>query len=261
MKHKRQKKYHSGFFSGSGKFFLSLILLYLAFYLFHWLYQMSNERSDEYSRNQIEITGNRLVSSKTILNLCGFRSVSDEKVSIQIDSLAKQLMSIKYIKGISITRRPPRLLNITVEEYQPSAFIYGRGLNLIDEEGYLIPVPNRKIIWDLPLISGITERLGVLGQKTTASQAYLALEIVRYLEDENPLLYGLVSEINMKSDKFIELHLIRGGAIIRINKKSFYRELFVLNNYVASYLDWDQLSRIDYIDLRFKNQLVIKPRS
>ena len=157
MKYKKQKKHTTGFFSGSGKFFISLILLYLSFYLGNWLFQMSKERSDEYSRDQIEITGSRLVSSNEILRLCGFSTKSDQKLKINIDSLAKRLMSLKYIKGISITRRPPRILNITIDEYEPCAFIYGKGLNLIDYDGYLIPVPNHKIIWDLPLISGINE--------------------------------------------------------------------------------------------------------
>jgi hypothetical protein len=141
------------------------------------------------------------------------------------------------------------------------AFIYGKGLNLIDGEGILIPIPDEKIIWDLPLISGLREGLGKLGSKTVAGDAYLALELVRYLDDENPLLSSMISEIDLTNSKIIELHLIKGGAKIRVNRNSFYRELFVLKNYIANYLDWAQLAKIEYIDLRFTNQLIVKEKT
>jgi cell division septal protein FtsQ len=153
------------------------------------------------------------------------------------------------------------MLNITVEEYEPVAFIYGKGLNLIDSEGYLIPVPDNTILWDLPIISGIKESLGNLGKKSKVADVYLALEIVRYLEDENPLLANLVSEINIVNKKSIELYLIKGGTKIRISQESFYKELFVLKNYIANYLDWVEMAKIDYIDLRFENQLIVKTKT
>ena len=68
------------------------------------------------------------------------------------------MMNLKYIKGVSITKRPPRILNITIEEREPIAFIYGKGLNLIDCQGYLMPVPKYAKSWDLPLITGIQRR-------------------------------------------------------------------------------------------------------
>jgi len=258
---KQRKKRKEKFWTGSGKFFIAVILIYFTVYAGNKIFNISNERSDYFRKSDLEITGNRMVSLEKISRICGFVSKKDKEKKINIDSLATQLMELKYIKGISITRRPPRILNITVEEYDPVAFIYGRGLNLIDGEGFLIPIPQSKIIWDLPFISGIHQGLGRLGHQTVAADAYLALEIVRYLEDENPLLANMVSEINLDNSKTIELHLIKGGTIIRVNRESFYKELFVLKNYIANYLDWGQLAKIEYIDLRFENQLIVKSKT
>lgn len=257
QKRRRKEK----FWSGSGKFFLVLILIYLAVYAGNKIIQMSNERSDIYKKTDLEISGNRMVSSEIISHLCGFSSNKNKEIKINIDDVAAKLIKFKAIKGISITRRPPQILNITIEEYEPVAFIYGKGLNLIDGEGMLIPVPDIKIIWDLPLITGLRQGLGQLGSKTVAGDAYLALELVRYMEDENPLLSSMISEIDLSHSKIIELHLIKGGAKIRVNRNSFYKELFVLKNYIANYLDWGQLAKIEYIDLRFDNQLIVKERT
>jgi cell division septal protein FtsQ len=260
MNNQRRKR-REKFWTGSGKFFLAIVLIYFAVYAGNRIFNISKERSDYFRKSDLEITGNRMVSLEKISRICGFASKKDIEKKINIDSLATQLMELKYIKGISITKRPPRILNITVEEYDPVAFIYGKGLNLIDGEGYLIPIPGSELIWDLPFITGIKEGLGRLGYQTVAADAYLALEVVRYLEDENPLLASMVSEINLSNSKTIELHLIKGGTKIRVTRDSFYRELFVLKNYIANYLDWGQLAKIDYIDLRFENQLIVKAKT
>jgi cell division septal protein FtsQ len=261
MSGNRKNKRKEKFWYGSGKFFIVVILIYLAFYTYNKIADINAQRSDMYHKSDIQISGNRLVSTKQILDICGFKTTKDQEIKIANDSLASRLMTLKYIKGISITRRPPRMLNITVEEYEPVAFIYGKGLNLIDSEGYLIPVPDNTILWDLPIISGIKESLGNLGKKSKVADVYLALEIVRYLEDENPLLANLVSEINIVNKKSIELYLIKGGTKIRISQESFYKELFVLKNYIANYLDWVEMAKIDYIDLRFENQLIVKTKT
>jgi cell division septal protein FtsQ len=182
-------------------------------------------------------------------------------VEIDPDRVARELMSLDYIKGVSIAHRPPRVLKITVEERRPLAFVYGLGLNLIDREGVLMPLPKNKMTWNLPLINGIKESLGKLGEKTSAASVYRAIELITYLELENPLLLGFISEINMNNKNHIQLRLIKGGTVIRVNKDSFPRELFVLKNYLVNYADWSKLNQIEYIDLRFNNQMVIKYRA
>ena len=256
-----KKRSKEKFWTGSGKFFLVLIIIYLLIYGASRILKMSGQRSDLYSRSDVEVAGNRLVSNEEILHACGFISRDVKEIEINIDSAAAELMGLRYIKGISITRRPPKILNITIDEYKPVAFIYGRGLNLIDGEGFLIPVPSSNKVWDLPFISGISQSLGTLGEKSSASETYLALAIVHYLEEENPLLAGMISEINMSDNKSIALYLIKGGAKIRLSRERFYKELYILKNYVANYLDWRELAKIEYIDLRFENQLILKPKT
>ncbi len=257
QKNRRREK----FWTGSGKFFLTIIIIYLIYFAVNKIFNVAGQRSDYYKMSNIQINGNRFIPETKIFTLCGYNLKDDSEIKLNVDSIATRIMALKNIKGVSITHRPPRLLNITIEEYEPVAFIYGKGLNLIDGDGYLIPIPPSKTVWDLPLISGIQTSLGKLGNQTIASDAYLALEIIRYLEDENPLLYGLISEINLSKKNSIVLHLIKGGTKIRVTRVSFYKELFVLNNFIANYLDWRHLASLDYIDLRFENQLVVKSKT
>ncbi len=259
MKQKTNNRFR--FFSGSGKFFLALIAFYLLYFAVNKIIDAQHGGENSYKLADVEISGNRFVSENSILQICGFNiDKPDKSVIINREEAAKKLMRIYYIKGVSITRRLPRKLNITIEERAPVAFIYGVGLNLIDHVGYLMPVAEESKSWDLPIITGIKARLGQLGRASSASDTYIALEILNYLAIENPLLHAMVSQVDMSKDKYINLFLIRGGATIRIGRSSYQKELFVLKNYLINYVDWVELDNIEYIDLRFQDQLIVKFR-
>ena len=263
MKEEKRKtrKKKERFWSGSGKYLLSLIFVYLVLLGINELVQVSEKQCELFAKSDIQIQGNHLIPSTKILHLCGFtNSKSDKKIKVDINRIAAKILHLKYIKGVSITKRPPSILNITIEERKPIAFIYGKGLNLIDSDGYLMPVPNFSKTWNLPFISGI-KRLGKLGEKSIASETYIALEVVTYLQQDNPLIAGLVSEINMSRDNYIELYFIKGGAKVRINKNSFHKEIYTLKNFIVKYFNFADLDNIEYIDLRFKDQLVIKQKT
>jgi cell division septal protein FtsQ len=249
----------------SGRMYLKYLLIMIAVYLTVFtsgkLIKINPGGTIVYQREDIEITGNKYISNETILQICGFGTKKAGSAEIDLHLVSQKIMELDFIRGVSITSRPPRILNITVEERQPVAFIYGLGLNLIDSEGYLMPVPDLNISWDMPLISGIRQRLGKLGQPATAHDVYLALEIVRYLESEHPLLSGLISEIDMSARDYIQIYLVHGGAKIRTNKGSFDKELYILKTYLANYYDWHMLQQTEYIDLRFADQIIIKTRA
>ena len=83
-KNKRKEK----FWSGSGKFFIVVILIYLAFYTYNKIADINAQRSDMYHKSDIQISGNRLVSTKQILDICGFSTMKDQEIKIVNDSLA-----------------------------------------------------------------------------------------------------------------------------------------------------------------------------
>jgi cell division protein FtsQ len=254
----RRKK--EKFWSGAGKFLLVLLVLYLGMLALKKIYNSGSEVVGKYTRTDIQLIGNQMVASEQILQLCGFKQQVDS-VTIDLNRLANRLMQEVYIKGVSITRRPPNRLNITLDERKPVAFIYGKGLNLIDREGYLMPIPESNAVWDLPLITGVRGSLGRLSEKTTVSEVYFVLEMLSRLESENVIVLGMISEIDLSAKEFITLYLIKGGVPVRISRATCHKELYILKNWLANHVDWQNLEKFEYIDLRFENQLIVKPQS
>jgi len=243
------------------KFILILVTMYLIFFITGKFLNLNFSDTNTYYHEDVQINGNKTVSDKTILQICGFNSKNNNAVEIDPNLIAQKIMRLDFIRGVSITFRPPRVLNITIEERQPVAFVYGRGLNLIDAQGYLMPVPDLNISWDIPLISGVNNNLGKLGEPTASKEVYRALEVIDYLENEHPLLAGMISEINMTARDYIEIYLVHGSTRIRVNKSTFYKELYILKTYLANYYDWSQLKHTEYIDLRFADQVIVKTKA
>ncbi len=226
------------------------------------------QQADKYLQRQltrfkldnIHITGNHILSRQDILDLCGLPPGKKSLMHVNPITVARQLRQSPFVKNASVVRSLPATLRIRIEERKPVAFIYGRGLNLIDDQGYLLPVPQKERRWNLPLISGIKESLGMLGERTTSAKALKGVEILSYLHFMHSPLYELVSEINMKKWRRPILRLTRGGAVVKISPDNYQENLFILDGYVTKYLNWSELATIEYIDIRFKDQLIVKEK-
>jgi len=255
---KKEEKPHSG-----GKMYYAaglLLLLLLLIYGYAKLNENIQTSSAAFKVKDIEIKGNYLVSRTEVLKLIGVKGGNDQQVVLKPADISKRLAASPYIQEASAVRSLPARLRIVIEEKVPVAFIYGQGLNLIDETGILMPVPENQTPLNLPLITGINEALGTLGSSTRSKSAMKAVEILNYLKFMKTPLEELISEINVKDKNTIHLILIRGGAQARISVSNYHENLYVLNQYVHKYLDWKELAKIEYFDVRFKNQFIIKDK-
>ena len=208
---------------------------------------------------EIEVKGNKILSRSDILSLCAVKN-DDKLLKISIAEVVRRLERSPYIKKAVAVKSLPAKLRITVTERRPIAFIYGRGLNLIDAEGYLMPVRKSKRAWNLPFITGITEPLGRIGKRTTSKKALLGTEILQYVDLMDSALREAIAEVNLSGSKSINLRLIKGGAAVKIDPLEYRDNLFVLSEYLQRYMNWEKLAQIDYFDVRFSDQIIIKKK-
>jgi cell division septal protein FtsQ len=245
----------------NGILYIAFILLLTAgAYGYKWLDHFMQERLSDFKLVDIEIKGNHILSRSDILSQCGLQPGEGQLLAVKAALVEEKLRQSHYIKAVSVVRSLPSKLRITVLEREPIAFIYGRGLNLIDEEGYLMPVPAKRIRWNLPHIIGIKESLGNLGEKTTSAQALKGVEIVTHMRMTPSALNEMVSDIDFSNRDYLRLRLIRGGAEVRIDEQDYALHLFILRQYLEKYLQWDDLNNIKYVDVRFNNQLIYKEK-
>jgi len=242
-------------------FYIGLILAgTLLIYGFRQIKHMVQDGTAKFQLKEIEVNGNYIETRADILKRCGLESSPVRLLDIDPNELVRKLLHSPYIKNAAAVTSLPASLRITIDERKPCAFIYGRGLNLIDTEGVLIPVPRRSISWNLPFITGAEGPLGSLGQRTRSKKAQKAVQILDYLQYADSPIIQIISEIDMSSSRNPKLRLVKGGVEVRLDADNYQENLFVLNQYFNHYLDWNKLAAIEYFDVRFKDQLIIKEK-
>jgi len=239
----------------------AIVLLSLTAYVYRQVNAYLQDQFSSFALSDISIAGNHLLTRQQVLELCGLKPGSDRLMEIRPAQVVQNLKESPYISDASAVRSLPSTLRIVISERVPLAFIYGRGLNLIDEEGVLLPVPRDHRKWNLPFITGVKQPLGTLGEKTTAIRALQAVEILAFVRFMQSPLRDLISEIDMSDGKRPSLKFIRGGARVKLNLAHYQQNLFVLDRYLNKFFNWQDLAAVEYFDVRFDNQLIVKKKN
>jgi len=253
---KKRKRSIRSFFS----YISILILLSVLAYGYKYINSYLQDNMATFKLVDIDIQGNTILSRTQVLELCGLPEGETELMQLNPAQVVQNLRRSPYIKAASAVRSLPATMRIVLEERQPLAFIYGRGLNLIDAEGFLMPVPRSNHNWNLPFITGIKDRLGSLGEQTISGNALLGVQILAFTNYLNSPLSEMISEINLDKPANLKLRLTKGGAIVRLDFKNYRENVYLLTQYFQKYLDWEKLTAIEYFDVRFKDQLIIKEK-
>ncbi|KAA3611129.1 MAG: FtsQ-type POTRA domain-containing protein [Calditrichaeota bacterium] len=215
------------------------------------------EKLSHFELSDIHISGNKILAKKEILKMLGLQP-GEKLLEISAGDVAETLKKSPYIRSVSALYSLPSTLRITITERKPVAFIYGRGLNMIDRENFILPVPDKAIRWDLPVITGISEKLGIQGVETISETARKAVEIARYSSMVEMPLREMISEINFSNEDYIAIGLTGCETIIRVDKNNFQEQLFIAARYLKDYLDFKKIDNLKYVDVRFDGQIVIK---
>lgn len=224
-------------------------------------YKMFNTHlQDSLSKFELEdihISGNHILANEKVLKILGLESGS-KLLEISPAEVITKLKKSPYVRAVNAVYSLPSTLRINIQERKPIAFLYGRGLNMIDEESFILPVPETNISWNLPVITGIKEKLGLQGAVTISSKVLQAVKITRYMSLVDMPLREMVSEISFSNKDYIEIGLTGSSTIIKIDYEEYQEQLFIASRYIKDYVNFDQLDQLEYVDVRFNGQIIIK---
>ncbi len=254
MRRKKKNKFKSTVI-----YVLVITLLSLGAYAYRSFSAHLQTITSRFELEDIKITGNTLLSRTQILQIIGLKK-GESLLSIQVDKVAGKLLASPFIRGAGAVYSLPSTLRIQIIERQPVAFVYGRGLNMIDNTGYIMPIPPVAKRWDLPVISGIRENIGVQGAVTSSTRLRHVVELLADIGSMKSPLPQLVSELDCSNPDYLQIRLTEAPAVIRVNYHRNLPQLFVAAGYLHDYTNFKQLKKIDYIDLRFDGQIVVREK-
>ncbi|MBR9978766.1 MAG: cell division protein FtsQ/DivIB [Bacteroidetes bacterium] len=213
---------------------------------------------------ELDVRGISIVPEDFIRSAAG---VSDSSVLASMDLLAIRdtILENPYIRDVRVTRNPPRTLRVDVRERTPIAVLINVQSDdwLLDEDGYVLPTARSASVHDLPVITGIDDRIGTLRPgvrivERRVMKGLQALKSVRAIDDKQMHLF---SEISLEHDRDIVFYTMEGGVPVifgtatKLTAKMRAFSVFWEN--VA--MKYDPTS-LEYIDLRWKDQVVTRWR-
>ena len=187
---------------------------------------------------RVEIVGVQYIAPSDILTRLRVdttRSVWDDPTPLE-DRVARH----PQVSAVSIGRKLPGTLVVTVVEHLPIAFVStDRGLLAFDEHGRQLPLDPSRVAVDLPIAA----------RRDTALFRLLAK-----VRAERPRLFARVSEIKRVGDGEVVLHLeslpIRAMLDVTPDRLA---EIFPVEADLAK-----RRARVAELDLRFRDQVIAR---
>jgi len=240
---------------------IMLVSLSLLAWGYNSITRYLNTAKATFELEQIEISGNKVLSRAEILKQLGLPEKGMRLLEIDPATVREKLSKLPFVKNVTAVHSLPATLRIRVEERRPVAYVYGRGLNLIDKEGFLLPLPAGPLTWNLPVIRHIPEKLGVQGAYTTAPMLRKAVAMVAFINHLQAPLPELVSELDFSSREYLRITLSQGARELRVDYDNYPRQLYKAAGFFRDYVDFTPSAMLAYVDARFENQIVTKKKS
>lgn len=212
--------------------------------------------SQMFALKEIRVEGNRLVDRQEILRLANLK-IGMNLYQIPTRQISGRILKNHYIQGVSLARSLPSTMIISVQERVPVAYLVDQQVYMIDEYGVILPNKAGITVSHLPLITGLTVNSLLKDRRPL----FEALNLISRMREVDNDLFQFISEIHIDYKSPPCLYLIKGGTRVELGDDFVSQRLFILSSLVKDPAVYKELDRIKYIDLRFKDRVIVSRKS
>ncbi len=178
-----------------------------------------------------------------------------------LKSYKDDIESLAYVKDCKISRIFPATINIFIYEREPLALINSTDLIMLDIDGICLPVEEYENI-SLPILSNFktNEELYPSGEKTKSSNVIRSIDVIKYSKRNFHRLYEDISEFVFNDSNEYEIILKNGKTKILLGSNDIFKKIDYLKAFDNALPADKDFNIYKYIDLRYKDQIVVKER-
>jgi len=218
------------------------------------------KQSPVFNIRSIKITGSHYLSDKEVLSLGGLDKA--KKIwDAQLEDAVNSIRTYPFIEDVHIIRKVPDKIEIRVKEKEPIALLNFQGdLYAVDRHGLVLPtIPGK--MYNLPVITGNFKGGIKIGSQIGGGIAKRGLSVIESVIRGKPSLYSNISEIVVKSGGQVVLFTRNRGIPVKMGNEEFSRKIIYLDAILGKLKRDCSLSKVNYIDLRFRGQVVVGMRA
>lgn len=210
--------------------------------------------SPQFAVAHIHFSGNEQVTLDTLKTMA-HPLLGNNIFKLDLQSVTEQFKNNPWIQNVSAARRLPRGLQIQLEERTPFARIQLDKTYLMDSYGVLI-VPDNRQYGTLPLITGVKVEQVELGSEIPVAGIAPGLQVMHYMNQLSAFANDPIHKFHMSNPRKLVFTTASRGIDIYLAVDRI-TEGFENLKIILDARDSD-LSDIHYIDLSFKDKVVVK---
>ena len=184
-------------------------------------------------------------------------------LNLNIKTIQERIENHPFIKSAIVSREFPSSLNIDVVERLPLAYINNASqMYLVDSEGIVLPVRKGQFDFDVPILSGFNsdENLYPIGNRSLSQKVLESVSFLTEIKNNHTVLYNDLSEVQISTaDEYI-LCLSKYPTKIYLGVNEISNQLSILHKFSIMLNNKRSLHDFHYVDLRYKNQVIVKER-
>ena len=220
---------------------------------------------------KITVTGNYTVQREEILRAARLNDTATSWDEINIDNIRDRILKNPEVKKVYVSKEMPSELEIEILERRPIAILNGENeIRLVDEELETFPFRNSSKMYDLPVISGVRIEQSPKGAKNYSHEDLrLAVFMILNIYSTSKMIYNNVSEVNLSDSTMAVVYLSEDSSPFYFPRRYHesisnidYRNevtgsIAIFENYLQQYLDVHLKKHVNYVDVRFGNQVIV----
>ena len=211
----------------------------------------------------VVVTGNHFVSREDVLGALGIpltgnlrRGTNIFRMSLDVERHGVE--TLPWVHSASVTRILPHGLLVHITERAPVAYVnVGGRVSLVDDDGMLLDKPENGS-FDFPVLYGLDN---VTSLDNRRARMALYLDFMRELGAEAPRTGWMISEVYLTDGEDLKALLINGQQTVQVHfgQKDFLQRF---HNFLVLLPEIQKSNgKLDSVDLRYRNQVVVDPQS
>jgi hypothetical protein len=143
----------------------------------------------------------------------------------------------------------------------PAAALAGEQLLFVDDEAVLLPHTLSARIFDIPILTGELPRGELVPGRPSSSPRLLdALALLSLSRQFDDALYRRISEVHIGEDGELTVYTAEAGVPVLFGHGETPEKLAKFDAFWHACVEHRGASALDYIDLRFEDQVVVRWR-
>ncbi len=206
----------------------------------------------------VSVSGTTIVDPDSVVRLARVPQ-GIKMMDVDLHRVEERIKHHPYVGQVIVKRSLPSTITITVIEREPLALLNGRVLRCIDREGIVLPNSATRGVFDLPVITGLTEAQALTpGSRLSSRDLAEALQILETARAVGKELYHLISEIRIRNGGDLMLYTTDGSVPVIFGRGDAPRKLVVLEEFWKTIVTERGPQALQYVDLRFDDQVVAR---